>query len=198
MGTISDEQGGFRTHRGTVDQVFLLREMLASRRERGQATYTTFIDARKAYDTVWREYTYTRIHDSGVQGKLWRQLQVMHQGLRRKVRHPLGLTEEFDVERGVAQGAVESPWMYSNFIDGLADALKAAGLGIMIAGRRVPLLMYADDVVMLASSVDELTRMNAIATKFAQQHAPLSVQRRQEWCDGVQRTEAGARAGREA
>ena len=91
-------------------------------------------------------------------------------------------------------------WMYSNFIesDGLADALKAAGLGIMIAGRRVPLLMYADDVVMLASSVDELTRMNAIATKFAQQHAPLSVQRRQEWCDGVQRTEAGARAGREA
>ena len=170
MGTISDEQGGFRAHRGTVDQVFLLREILASRRERGQATYTTFIDARKAYDTVWREYTYTRIHDSGVKGKLWRQLQAMHRELRRKVRHPLGMTEEFKVERGVAQGAVESPWMYSNFIDGLAVALKDAGLGVMIAGRRVPLLMYADDVVMLASSVDELVRMNAITTKFAQQH----------------------------
>jgi hypothetical protein len=170
MGTISDEQGGFRTHRGTVDQVFLLREILASRKERGGQTYTTFIDARKAYDTVWREYAYTRIHDSGVQGKLWRQLQAMHQGLKRKVRHPLGMTEEFDVDRGVAQGAVESPWVYSNFIDGLAQALKDAGLGVLVAGRRVPLLMYADDIVLLAASLPELDRMNAVATKFARQH----------------------------
>jgi hypothetical protein len=170
MGTISDEQGGFRAHRGTVDQVFLLRGILASRKERGLQTYTTFIDARKAYDTVWREYAYTRIHDSGVQGKLWRQLQAMHQGLKRKVRHPLGLTEEFDVERGVAQGAVESPWVYSNFIDGLARALKDAGHGIVVAGRRVPLLMYADDIVLLAASLPELERMNAVATKFARQH----------------------------
>ena len=54
-GTLSDEQGGFRPGRGTPDQVFLLREVLASRKERGMHTFATYIDARKAYDTVWRE-----------------------------------------------------------------------------------------------------------------------------------------------
>ena len=125
---------------------------------------------RKAYDTVWRESAYVNIHDSGVQGKLWRQLQAMHRGLEHRVRHPLGTTDPFAVERGVAQGAVESPWVYTQFIDGLARALKRAGLGIAVAGRRVPLLMYADDVVMLAGSQTELARMNAVATTFARKH----------------------------
>lgn len=169
-GSLSDEQGGFRPNRGTPDQVFILREILASRNERGLATYASYLDVRKAYDTVWREQAYTRIHDSGVKGKLWRQLQAMHSKISRKVKHPLGMTEEFDVDRGVAQGAVESPWVYSNFIDGLACALKAAGHGVVISGKRVPCLMYADDVVMLASSRSELMAMNKVATEFARKN----------------------------
>ena len=128
-GSISDEQGGFRPNRGTPDQIFLWREILASRKERGHATYATFIDVRKAYDTAWREKAYCNIFDAGVRGKLWRQLQTMHEGLHRKVRHPLGDTEPFDAHRGVAQGAVESPWVYSAFIEGLAKELKKSGFG---------------------------------------------------------------------
>ena len=119
---------------------------------------------------MWREDAYVRIYDSGVKGKLWRQLQAMHSGLTRRVLHPLGMTDCFKVERGVAQGAVESPWVYANFIDGLAKALKARGLGVLIAGRRVALLMYADDIVMLAATQRELELMNKVASRFAQQH----------------------------
>jgi len=170
VGAISDEQGGFRRNRGCPDQIFIWREILESRRERKLPTYATFVDVRKAYDTVWREKAYVDIHDAGINGKLWRQLQTMHAGLTRRVMHPLGHTDPFDVERGVAQGAVESPWIYSMFIDGLAKALKRAGHGIMIAGRRVPLLMYADDVVLMASTQRELMAMNAIATDFARRN----------------------------
>ena len=170
VGAISDEQGGFRTERGCPDQILIFREIMASRKERGLPTLTTFVDVRKAYDTVWREKAYVEMHDAGINGKLWRQLQVMHCGLTRRVMHPLGLTDPFDVDRGVAQGAVESPWVYSIFIDGLARELKAAGLGIMVAGRRVPLLMYADDVVLLASTPRELKAMNAVVTEFARRN----------------------------
>jgi hypothetical protein len=169
-GSLSDEQGGFRPNRGTPDQVFLFREVLASRKERGLPTFATYIDARKAYDTVWREDAYVRIYESGVRGKLWRQLQAMHSGLTRRVMHPLGMTDCFNVDRGVAQGAVESPWVYANFIDGLAKELKARNLGVPIAGRRVALLMYADDIVMLAATQRELELMNRIASRFAQRH----------------------------
>ena len=169
-GSIADEQGGFRRSRGTPDQIFIFREILASRKERGLATYATYVDARKAYDTVWREQAYVRIHDSGVQGKLWRQLQAMHNGLSRRVKHPLGLTEPFPVERGVAQGAVESPWVYSNFINDLAEELRRGGFGVMMAGVRVGLLMYADDIVLLAGSQAELTAMNEVVTEFGRRN----------------------------
>jgi hypothetical protein len=70
----------------------------------------------------------------------------------------------------VAQGAVESPFLYACFINALADELKQKGLGIVIAGRRIPLLMYADDIVFLASSVNELREMNKCVTEFARRN----------------------------
>ena len=56
------------------------------------------------------------------------------------------------------------------FINGLAEALRARGLGVMLAGRRVPLFMYADDMIMLAATQNELAQMNAVASEYARQH----------------------------
>ena len=167
---LADEQGGFRRCRGTPDLIFLLREIIMMRQMRGQPTLTTFIDARKAYDTVWREGNYVRLHEMGVRGKLWRQLQAMSSDPKSKVRLPFGETEYFKVGRGVAQGAVESPFLYACHINGLAKELKAKGLGITIAGVLTPLLMYADDVVLLAGSIAELRAMNDVATEYARRN----------------------------
>jgi hypothetical protein len=164
---IVDEQGGFRRKRGTPDLIFMLREIILTRKARNQATLATFIDARKAYDTVWREGNFVRLHDLGVRGKLWRQLQVMNQDPKSKIRLPFGETEWFEVKRGVAQGAVESPWLYSCFVNALAEEMINKGMGIQIAGIRTPLLMYADDIVLLAGNISELRAMNQIVSDFA-------------------------------
>lgn len=55
----------------------------------------------------------------------------------------------------------------------MAQELKAAGLdglGVWIAGVQIALLMYADDMVMLAGSQVELKRMNANASAFARRN----------------------------
>jgi hypothetical protein len=49
----------------------------------------------------------------------------------------------------------------------LAEELIDKGMGIQIAGIRTPLLMYADDIVLLASSIAELRAMNQIVSDFA-------------------------------
>ena len=92
-GAISDEQGGFRRARGTPDQIFLLREIISDRTERGLPTLVTYIDAKKAYDTVWREGNYVRLFDLGMQGKMWRQIQAMGKNMRSRVRLGIGKTE---------------------------------------------------------------------------------------------------------
>jgi hypothetical protein len=168
-GLTADEQGGFRPFRGTPDQIMIMREGIAARSEIGFQTLALFVDVRKAYDTVWRERAYVDLHKAGIKGKLWRQLQAMQANMKRKVRTPVGDTPSFGVERGAAQGAVESPWFYSAFLNPLAEALRERGLGIMIGGKRVPLLMYADDIVLLANGPTELRAMCAVCTEFAKQ-----------------------------
>ena len=73
---IVEEQGGFRPGRGTIDQLFVLTEILKSRV--GMSTYAAFIDVKKAYDTVWRQGLWKRLWDEGVRGKMWRVVKSMH------------------------------------------------------------------------------------------------------------------------
>jgi hypothetical protein len=55
--------------------------------------------------------------------------------------------------------------------NGLVADLKAAGHGIWVAGQQVAIiLMYADDMVMLASTQAELKKMSAIASAFAKRN----------------------------
>src|SRR6185295_6762860 len=55
LGHLAEEQGGFRQGRGTMDQIFTLHEILAHRRECKKRTFMAFLDARRAYDRVWRD-----------------------------------------------------------------------------------------------------------------------------------------------
>jgi Reverse transcriptase (RNA-dependent DNA polymerase) len=64
-----EEQGGFRAGRSTLDQIFTLHEILASRRERRQATFLAFLDCRRAYDRVWRDGLLLRLLQAGITGQ---------------------------------------------------------------------------------------------------------------------------------
>ena len=48
-----DEQAGFRRERSTIDQIFILTEIIKHRRPK--PTFCAFIDVAKAYDKVWRD-----------------------------------------------------------------------------------------------------------------------------------------------
>ena len=63
---LSDLQGGFRGGRGTTDQIFILNEIVTSRKEQGLPTYMTFIDIAKAFDTVWRPGLWLKLRQRGV------------------------------------------------------------------------------------------------------------------------------------
>ena len=75
-------------------------------------------------------------------------------------------TEWFDVDVGVRQGCVISPLLFDVFVDGLAREMKALGLGVAAGEGRLSLLLYADDIVVLANSVADLQRMMSAVEGF--------------------------------
>ena len=66
VGCISDLQGGFRAERATSDQIFILNEIISSRLERDEPTFSAFIDIAKAYDTVWRPGLWFNLKEAGL------------------------------------------------------------------------------------------------------------------------------------
>jgi len=166
---ISDEQGGFRPGRGTPDQLFLLSEIWSERRERKVRTVTAFIDVEKAYDRVWREGLWTKLNELGMKGKMWRMIQAMYDRVRRKVKINDRMTREFEVEVGVAQGSVLSPLLYSCFIDGIVKKLKDKDLGIEIAGEKVAILLYADDIVLMMNNDEEMGIALSVIEEYAKE-----------------------------
>jgi hypothetical protein len=169
---LHDEQGGFRTNRGCDHQQFILHEILSSRwykhnKTKREATYACFIDVKKAYDRVWRTGLWSILHDLGVHGKIWRMLTAMYSNVKRRVLCGNNISDEFIIECGVPQGSVLSPWLYDCYINGLATQLKLQEYGISIAGRKVPLLCYADDIVLLSASIVNMKHMLASISQYA-------------------------------
>jgi hypothetical protein len=70
------------------------------------------------------------------------------------------LSEWFRVKKGVRQGCVLSPYLFNILAEMvMRETLEGFNGGIQIGGRRVTNLRYADDIILLASSVAELQEL---------------------------------------
>ena len=51
---VMDEQGGFRSGRGCVDQIFAVKQIVEKTIEKDKKVYMAFVNLEKAYDNVSR------------------------------------------------------------------------------------------------------------------------------------------------
>ena len=73
----------------------------------------------------------------------------------------------FQIHQGVRQGGILSPFLYCLFVDELLDTLTQSGHGAVISGLYSGAPMYADDLVLIASSQAELQAMLDIVAAYA-------------------------------
>ena len=160
---IVEEQGGFRVNRGCVDQIFILNEVIESRRERGKKTYIAFMDFTKAYDLVWRDGLFQELHEAGVKGKAWRVVRDMYRKARSCVTVKGKPSDWWNIHQGVRQGSVLSPLLFSIAINPLIHELKKRRIGVRLGPIRgisepihIPGLLFADDLVVMTETEQEL------------------------------------------
>ena len=166
-GILAEEQGGFRPGRGCLDQLYVLVNILRNRV--GRKTYCCFIDLRKAYDRVWRIGLWKRLWDEGIRGKIWRIIRNLYERTQSCVLVDDERTDFFDVEVGVRQGCVLSPTLFAIFINNLAREISESGVGIDVGGKKVAILLYADDIVIITDSAEDLKKSMKIATNWGKQ-----------------------------
>jgi hypothetical protein len=134
-------------------------------------TFIAFLDVASAYDTVWHDRLWDRLRAVGIVGKTLAILQAWYRDNKSCVL--LGgsdRTDWFSVTQGVRQGSLLSPMLYALFIDPITSALQPHGVSFKdVDGNDVycGVAAYADDLVLIANSAEELQLMLKIAEDFS-------------------------------
>ncbi len=78
------------------------------------------------------------------------------------------MTDRFDVGLGVKQACVLSPTLFSIFVNDLAGEIKDLKAGIDIDGYNLSILLFADDIALIADIPQALQAMLDTVTDWCQ------------------------------
>ena len=165
-GLIGEEQNGFRKDRRGEDNVFVLRELIEAYSRQKKILYLAFLDIEKAYDKVNRRTLVSLLGHVGLHPKLTKLIEGMYANTKAKYIFGDIETRWVKVERGVRQGCVLSPLLFSIYTEELATRVRESRLGIDIGGDNLGVLLYADDVVLIADDPCKLQGMLDICFSF--------------------------------
>jgi hypothetical protein len=124
--------------------------------------YYAFIDFAKAFNSVYRQGLWYKLIKIGCTGKMLRIIRSLYSKVRYSVRGHHGTTELFLTMLGLQQGAILSPYLFAFFVNDLVDTILeyfTDGIGIQVEGYNIPLLMYADDMILMSDSSQGLQEL---------------------------------------
>ena len=220
---LHEAQCGFRPGRGTQDQLFSLRRVLELAREHQAPLHAAFVDFSKAFDSVPRVALWELLRVRGVDPHLLALIMDLYSSNTAYVAVGSARSEAFPMRTGVRQGCPLSPLLFNVWMDFIcrqvADACSKAGVqGYTVAYRidgrltapprcdatmHLLMLLYADDVVLLAPSAaalrTALVAMESTASTWGMQlsHAKTMVMvgaPDQAWAEATATAEAAAAA----
>ncbi|KAA3681478.1 uncharacterized protein DEA37_0013448 [Paragonimus westermani] len=159
---IREEQAGFRSGRGCVDHIFTLQQISEHRHSYRQPTVVIFLDLRATFGLVARNVLWICLLRKGVRGKYMNLLRSLYAHSASRVRVYEQLSRAFITSSGVLQGCPFSPFLSDFVIDDILDGAlrESRELGVeLLPGTRLTDLEYADDIVLLSPSSEDMQTM---------------------------------------
>ena len=154
---LPDVQAGFRKGKGTRDQIANIR-WINKNQEFQKSIDFCFIDYAKAFDCVDHNKLWKILQEMGRPDHLTCLLRNLYAGQEATVRTEHGITDWFQIGKGVHQGCILSPCLFNLHAEYIMRnaGLDEAQAGIKIAGRNINNLRYAEDTILMAESEEEL------------------------------------------
>ena len=114
---VSRLQSRFRTRSGTREGIFNLRTVCEQAIDLGKDVYICFIDYTNASDRVKHSKIIECLPEIGIDDKDLQIITKMYWEQTAVVRPEHGITEEFQVKKGVWQGCVSSPSLFNLYTE---------------------------------------------------------------------------------
>ena len=167
----SDLQFGYKSNSSTIMCSTLLIESIQYFVEIQSPVHVLFIDASKAFDRVCHSHLFNILEEREVCPLIRRLLFKMYKDQRVQVRWNTCLSDFSEIRNGVKQGPELSPISFIDYINKLLTRLceSVESVGCHIDGVFAGAFGYADDIVLLAPSLDALRHMIGICEDYAEE-----------------------------
>lgn len=171
-------QNGFRSGRTTTAHILALRRLIEGIKKKNLPAIMTFIDFKKAFDSVNRSIMFKILYAYGIPDELVNAISDMYRGTKAKVVSPDGITDYFELHAGVLQGDTLAPYLFVIVLDYvLRKAISGyeEELGFTLTKRlskrhgpeMVTDLDFADDIVLISEVLTQaqelLGRVESVA-----------------------------------
>jgi hypothetical protein len=163
-------QAGFRTGRSCIQQIHILRRIIDGATGGTLPLYITFIDFKKAFDSIDRDMMFAILRHYGVPEKIVKAIRVLYDNSTSRIYIDGQHSEPFNITTGVLQGDVLAPFLFIIVIDYITKR-SAADFGYIthkgnsadVSGRtvrngtrrverKVNELAFADDLALLENN----------------------------------------------
>ena len=147
--------------RGTREQIANIRWILEKVCEVKKEIYFCFIEYTKAFDCVDHNKMWLVMKERGIPEHLIILIKNLYHKQEAHVRTMYGPTDWFEINKGVRQGCILSPYLFNlhgEFIMRNAG-LKDNNISIKIHGRAINNLRYADDTTLIAETKEDLEEL---------------------------------------
>lgn len=167
---ISPLQAGFRKKRSTSQQISILTSIFEDRKQFNRELHALFIDFQKAYDSVEHNALLETLRYYNVDPKFIELISNIYQDTDAVIRLNIGETNPFKLTRGVRQGDPLSPILFITFINPLIEHLDSLQKGYSFTNNSnlcIPVLAFADDLVLLSNDNDKMKALYEQVVLFA-------------------------------
>lgn len=176
-------QAGFRKGRGTRDHIFNLRNIFEKCREFNVDLYACFIDYTKAFDCVQHEKMWNIMKGMGFPTHLIHLIESLYHEQKAAVRTAGETSTWFEVQKGVRQGCILSPYLFNIYAENIMRNVKYDETygkyeSFTIGGNEIPELRYADDTVILSNTPEGLEHLIlAVKIHSEEQNLQLNIKK---------------------
>jgi len=172
----SDDQAGFRRHRGATNHLYTITQLQEAADEWQVPLWIAAVDFRKAFDSVSHSAIWTSLAEQGVPHAYVALLSKLYDNQTATVRTDR-TSRLFNIERGMKQGDPLSSLLFNAVSEHIMRRIKVkwatANKGLplhphMSAANTLTNLRFADDILLVATSLTDISSMLADLSTEAQ------------------------------
>ena len=179
---VDELQFGFVSGMGCQKALFSLETVSNYFTKRGSPVFMAALDASKAFDRVNHFALLNKLIRIGVPLCLINVFLCWFLKLNGKVIWNGMFSAVFNMKSGVGQGRINSPWFFNVYINDLIMKLRNSGYGCCIGFVFVGCMFFADDILLLSTSILHLQCMLELCGDYGSEFDILFNQKSHFYC----------------